>query len=56
MDSHRVSDSFANYSNLGTDKMETEQQTNELRMDRTAGYYHRSLGIAFILYWTKLYI
>jgi len=55
MDSHRVSDSFANYSNLGTDKMETEQQTNELRMDSTIGNNHLSLGITFILYRTKQY-
>ena len=56
MDSYRVSDSFANYSNLGTDKMETEQQIIKLRMDSTIGNNHLSLGITFILYWTKLYI
>ena len=56
MDSHRVSDSFASYSYLGSDKMETEQQIIKLRMDSTIGNNHLSLGITFILYRTKQYI
>jgi hypothetical protein len=53
---HSVSDFIANYSNLGAYKMAKEQQAFEPRMDWSIGDYHRSLGIAFILYWTKLYI
>ena len=53
---HRVSDFIANYSNLGAYKMAKEQQAFELRMDWSISYYHHCLGIAFILYWTKLYI
>ena len=55
MDSHRVSDSFASYSYLGSDKMETEQQIIKLRMDSTISNNHLSLGITFILYRTKQY-
>jgi hypothetical protein len=50
---HRVSDFIANYSNLGAYKMAKEQQAFEPRMDWSIGDYHRSLGIAVILYWTK---
>ena len=47
---------FANNPNLGTYKMETEQQAFELRMDWCIGDYHHCMGIAFILYRTKLFI
>ena len=50
---HRVSDFIANYSYLGAYKMAKEQQAFEPRMDWSIGDYHRSLGIAFILYWNK---
>ena len=56
VDLYSVSDSFANYSYLGSDKMETEQQVIKLRMDSSNGNNHRSLGITFILYRTKQYI
>ena len=56
MDLHSVSDSITNNSNLGTYKMAKEQQACEFRMAWFIGYYHCSMGIAFILYWTKLFI
>ena len=40
---------FANNPNLGTYKMEKEQQANELRMDWSIGIYHRYLGLLAIL-------
>ena len=56
MDYHHVSDSFANYSNLGPLKMEKEQQACELRMDWITSFDHNNLGINAIFYRSKLFI
>ena len=53
MDSHCVSDPFANNTYLGIDEMEKEQQTVELRMDSYIGYYHHYLGFTFDFYGTQ---
>ena len=53
MDSHCVSDPFANNTDLGIDEMEKEQQTVELRMDSYIGYYHHYLGFTFDFYGTQ---
>ena len=50
MDSHYVSDPFANNTDLGIDEMEKEQQTVELRVDSYIGYYHHYLGLTFDFY------
>ena len=50
MDSHCVSDPFANNTYLGTDEMEKEQQNVELRVDRYIGYYHHYLGLTIDFY------
>ena len=47
---------FANNPNLGTYKMEKEQQANELRMDWSIGIYHRYLGLLAILCRSWLFI
>ena len=50
MDSCGVPDTLANYPDLGTYKVEKEQQTVELRMDSYIGYYHHYLGLTFDFY------
>ena len=53
MDSHCVSDPFANNTYLGIDEMEKEQQTVELRVDSYIGYYHHYLDLAFSVFWSQ---
>ena len=50
MDLRCVFNTCANPSNLGAFKMETEQQTVELRMDWSIGPYHRYLGLTTLFY------
>ena len=50
VDSHCVSDPFANHTYLGIDEMEKEQQTVELRVDSYIGYYYHYLGLTFSFY------
>ena len=53
MDYDYLSDPFANNTDLGTDEMEKEQQTVELRVDSYTGYYHHYLGLTFDFYGTQ---
>ena len=50
MDYDYLSDPFANNTYLGTDEMEKEQQTFELRVDCYIGYYHHYLDLTFSFY------
>ena len=45
-----VFNTCANPANLGTFKMEKEQQAAELRMDWRIGPYHRNLGLTTLFY------